>query len=92
MVFTRQAVSSNARYATLVERWATEALKEVEVKSLDEEGYFVSVAAAPGAWACEPTVQDAMRVLLEVLVDWAALQLADGEDDIPAFGAVGLAI
>lgn len=92
MVFAERAVSDNARYASLIERWATEALKEAEMKSLDEEGYFVSVAAAPGAWACEPTVEEAMKVLLEVLVDWAALKLADGADDIPAFGGVTLAI
>jgi predicted RNase H-like HicB family nuclease len=85
-------VSDSGLDANRVERWATEALKEAKVKSLDEEGYFVSVAAAPGAWACERTVDEAVTVLQEVLVDWVTLKLADGEDDIPTFGGVSLAI
>ncbi|MDE0288365.1 MAG: type II toxin-antitoxin system HicB family antitoxin [bacterium] len=92
MVFTRRAIGDSGLDADRIERWATEALKEAEVKSLDEEGYFVSVAAAPGAWACKPTVDEAMNVLQEVLVDWATLKLADGEDDIPALGGVSVAI
>ena len=88
MVFARQALGD----AGLVERWATAALNEAEVKSLEEEGYFVTVAAALGAWACEPTVDEAMAVLKDVLVDWATLKLADGDDDIPSFGGIGLGV
>ena len=86
MVLARQALDD----ARLIEQWSTAALNEVEVKSLDEEGYFASVPAARGAWACEPTVDEAMVVLKEVLVDWATLKLADGDDDIPSFGGIRL--
>ena len=78
------------RQADLIERWAAAALNEAKAKPLAEEGYFVSVAAASGAWACEPTVNEAMAVLREVLVDWATMKLADGDDDIPVFGEISL--
>ena len=86
MFLARQAFDD----ARLVEQWSTAALNEAEVKSLDEEGYFVSVPAARGAWACEPTVDEAMVVLKEVLVDWVTLKLADRDDDIPSFGGIRL--
>ena len=92
MVLARRAANETGQHASRIERWAMEALEQAEVKSLGQEGYSVSVVAAPGAWACEPTVDEAMKVLHEVLVDWATLKLADGEDDIPAFGGISLAI
>ena len=84
MVLARQALDD----ASLIEQWSTAALDEAEVTSLDEEGYFASVPAARGAWACEPTVDEALVVLKEVLVDWVTLKLADRDDDIPSFGGI----
>ena len=92
MVLAPQAPDDTGLEADRIERWATEALNEATVKSLAEEGYFVSVATAPGAWACEPTVDEAMEVLREVLVDWATLKLADGDGDIPVFGEISLGV
>ena len=86
MVSARQAPDG----AGLIDQWSSAALHEAQVKWLDEEGYSVSVPAARGAWACEPTVDEAMVVLKEVLVDWVTLKLADRDDDIPSFGGIGL--
>ena len=79
-------------HANRIERWATAAIAEAEVEQLnDPEGfYFASVPAAPGAWSYEPTVDEALAILQEVLVGWAILKLADGDDDIPDFAGIRL--
>lgn len=91
MVVTGKTTHDISRQAKQIGQWATTAIEYAKVKNLDGEGYFVSVAGAPGAWACEPTVGEAVKVLQSVLVDWATLKLADGEDDIPVFGGINLA-
>ena len=75
---------------SLLDRWATAALAEAEVEQLDdpERFYFASVPNAPGAWSYEPTPDEALAVLHEVLVGWATLKLADGDDDIPDFAGI----
>ena len=92
MVFARQVPDDAGLQAARIERWATAAVNEAEVKPLDEEGYFAMVSGARGAWACEPTADEAVAVLKEVLVDWATLKVADGDDDIPSFGGISLGI
>ena len=79
-------------HANRIDRWATAAIAEAEVEQLnDPEGfYFASVPNAPGAWSYEPTVGEALAVLQEVLVGWAILKLADGDDDIPDFAGIRL--
>ena len=67
-------------------------MNEAEVKPLEDEGYFARVSGACDAWACEPTADEAMAVLKEVLVDWATLKVADGDDGIPSFGGVSLGL
>lgn len=78
--------------ANRIDRWATVAIAEAEVERLDDpEGfYFASVPNAPGAWSYEPTADQARGVLHEVLVGWAMLKLADGDDDIPDFAGIRL--
>ena len=78
--------------ANRIDRWATAAIAEAEVEQLDDpEGfYFAGVPSAPGAWSYEATVDEALAVLHEVLVGWAILKLADGDDDIPDFADIRL--
>ena len=78
--------------ANRIDRWATAAIADAEVEKLvDPEGfYFATVPNAPGAWSYEPTVDEALAGLHEVLVRWAIPKLADGDDDIPDFAGIRL--
>ncbi len=76
----------------LVERWANAAVSHATVRTInDPAGLLAAVAGIDGAWGFGQSEDEALDDLRTVLVDWASLKLADGDDDIPTMEGVHLA-
>lgn len=56
MAVTDTAVATTAYDTTTITRWAKAAVAHAEVEAIsDPAGYFATVRACKGAWACGPT-------------------------------------
>lgn len=72
--------------------WARAAVAHAEVEPIsDPAGYFATVPACRGAWACGSTPESAIRELEEALTDWASVHLRTGNrPPLPAMGDISL--
>lgn len=86
MAVTDTAVATTACGTTTITRWAKAAVAHAEVEAIsDPAGYFATVPACKGAWACGPTPETAIRELEEALADWATVHLQTGnQPPLPA--------
>ena len=77
----------------LLAQWADAAVSHAVVRSIDDPaGLVAAVAGIDGAWGFGSSPEEALDDLKSVLIDWAALKLADGDDDIPSMEGVHLAV
>ncbi|MDE0168824.1 MAG: hypothetical protein OXS29_04825 [bacterium] len=85
-------VATTAYDTTTIGRWAKAAIAHAEVEAIsDPAGYFATVPACKGAWACGPTREAAVRELEDALADWAAVHLRTGnQPPLPAMGGISL--
>jgi len=68
----------------LVCPWAEAAASCAVVESIqDPDGFVATVSGLAGPWAFGETKEAALMELESVLRDWAAIKIADGDDDIP---------
>ncbi len=73
----------------LVQMWGEAALRHAYLReSADPPGFVATVAGLSGVWASGASRGAALEELLDVLVDWAAIKLDDGDDDIPVIDGV----
>ena len=71
--------------------WAEAAAKHAMLREIeDPAGVVATIAGLDGVWAQGVDARAAKAELLEVLVDWAALKVEHGDDDIPSIGGVSL--
>ena len=90
---TRDTITTTAGYDTAtIALWARAAIAHAEVEAIsDPAGYFASVPACRGAWACGPTPQAAIDDLEGALADWASVHLRTGNrPPLPAMGGISL--
>lgn len=74
-----------------VVKWAEAAAKHAKLREIDEPaGVVATVAGIDGVWAQGADVRAAKTELVEVLIDWAALKIEHGDDDIPSIDGVSL--
>ncbi len=72
-------------------KWAEAAAKHAKLREIDEPaGVVATVAGIDGVWAQGTDVRAAKTELVEVLIDWAALKIEHGDDDIPSIDGVSL--
>lgn len=92
MAATDTAVAITAQDTTAIARWAKAAIAHAEVEAIsDPVGYFATVPACKGAWACGSTPEAAIRELEEALADWAEVHLRTGnQPPLPAMGGISL--
>ncbi len=75
----------------LVETWAEAAAEHASLREInDSDGVVATVAGLEGVWAQGSDARAAKAELLEVLIDWAALKIEHGDDDIPSIDGVSL--
>ena len=76
----------------VIARWAKAAIAHAEIEAIsDPSGYFATVPACKGAWACGPTPEAAIRELEETLADWAAIHLRTGnKPPLPEIDGISL--
>ena len=75
----------------MIERWAELAVSHAIVRAVnDPTGHIATVAGIDGAWGFGQSEEEALDDLRSVLVDWASLELEDGDDDIPSMEGVHL--
>lgn len=86
------AVAITAKDTTAIARWAKAAIAQAKVEAMsDPAGYFATVPACKGAWACGTTPEEAIRELEDVLADWAGVHLRTGnQPPLPAMGGISL--
>ncbi|WP_419944085.1 type II toxin-antitoxin system HicB family antitoxin [Candidatus Poriferisodalis sp.] len=71
--------------------WAEAATKRASLREIeDPAGVVATVAGLDGVWAQGADAPAARAELLEVLIDWAALKIEHGDDDIPSIDGVSL--
>ena len=69
----------------LVETWAEAAAEHASLREIDDsDGVVATIAGLDGVWAQGADARAAKAELLEVLIDWAALKIERGDDDIPS--------
>ena len=74
-----------------VVKWAEAAVKHAKLREVDEAvGIVATVAGIDGVWAQGVDARAAKTELVEVLIDWAALKMEHGDDDIPSIDGVSL--
>lgn len=86
-------VTSTTGYDTsLIARWAKAAIANAEVEAIsDPPGYFATVPACRGAWACGATPEAAISELEEALADWVEVHLQTGNrPPLPTMGGISL--
>lgn len=77
----------------LLAQWAGAAVSHAVVRSIDDPaGLVATVVGIDGAWGFGSSPEEALDDLKSVLIDWAALKLADGDDDIPSMEGVHLVV
>lgn len=78
--------------STEIAWWAKAAIAHADVEAIsDPPGYFATVPACRGAWACGATPEAAVRELEKALADWAEVHLRTGnQPPLPAMGGISL--
>ena len=75
----------------LIDQWAEAAVSHATVEPIeDPNGLVATIAGLAGPWAFGETKEKALDELESVLRDWAAIKLADGDDDIPPMKGINL--
>ncbi|WP_420625039.1 hypothetical protein [Candidatus Poriferisodalis sp.] len=75
----------------LIVTWAEAAAKHASLREInDPAGVVATVAGLDGVWAQGADAGAVRAELLEVLIDWAALKIEHGDDDIPSIDGVSL--
>ena len=75
----------------LVGQWARAAASCATLESIqDPDGYVATISGLAGPWAFGESKEHALVELDSVLRDWAAIKLADGDDDIPPMKGIHL--
>ena len=88
-----EPVPSGSVLEKLLAQWADAAVSHAVVRSIDDPaGLVAAVAGIDGAWGFGSSPAEALDDLRSVLIDWAGLKLADGDDDIPSMEGVHLAV
>lgn len=84
--------SATACGASEIARWAEAAIVHAKMEVIsDPPGYFATVPACRGAWACGPTPEAAIRELEVALTDWAEVHLRTGNlPRLPVMGGLSL--
>ena len=86
---TSDTITTTAGHDTAtIALWARAAVAHAEVEPIsDPAGYFATVPAYRGAWACGSTPESAIHELEEALADWAAVHLRTGNrPPLPVIG------
>lgn len=75
----------------LVSQWAEAAVSYATVEPIrDPDGVVATISGLAGPWAFGESKEQALVELDSVLRDWAAIKLADGDDDIPPMKGIHL--
>ena len=75
----------------LVDQWAEAAVTFAAVEAIqDPDGFVATISGLAGPWAFGESKEQALVELDSVLRDWAAIKLADGDDDIPPMKGIHL--
>ena len=83
----RTSSDQQAQIAT----WAEAALEHAGLADIAESaGVVATVDGLDGVWAHGANAQAAKRELFDVLIDWAALKIEHGDDDMPGIDGVSL--
>ena len=88
-----EPVPSGSVLEKLLAQWADAAVSHAVVRSIDDPaGLVAAVVGIDGAWGFGNSPAEALDDLRSVLIDWAGLKLADGDDDIPSMEGVHLVV
>ena len=75
----------------LIDQWAEAAVSCATVEAIqDPDGFVATISGLAGPWAFGESQEQAIVELDSVLRDWAAIKLADGDDDIPPMKGIHL--
>ena len=67
-----------------IDQWAEAAVSYATVEPIqDPDGFVATISGLKGPWAFGEAKEEALAELESVLRDWAAIKLAEGDDDIP---------
>ena len=88
---SQTSVKSLTALEELVDQWAEAAVSCATVRRIeDPDGLVAAISGLAGPWAFGETEDKALDELESVLRDWAAIKLADGDDDIPPMKGINL--
>ena len=74
-----------------IDQWSEAAVSHATAEPIqDPDGLVATISGLPGPWAFGQTKEAALEELESVLRDWAAIKLADGDDDIPPMKGIHL--
>lgn len=71
-------------------RYEKAALETAHFERLEDGSWYAEIPGFPGVWANEKTQEACREQLGEVLKEWLALKLQDGDDDIPVVAGIDL--
>jgi len=75
----------------IIDRWAEAAVSYATVEQIqDPDGVVATISGLKGPWAFGESKEEAIAELESVLRDWAAIKLAEGDDDIPPMKGIHL--
>jgi predicted RNase H-like HicB family nuclease len=86
----REVTFSRPLPMSLIDRYATLAVRQATVRRLDDGTWFAEIPGFDGVWADESSVADAIGVLKEVVFDWVLVKIEAEDRDLPVLGEIDL--
>lgn len=74
----------------LIEKYAEVAVRHAILKRLADGEWFAKIPGFQGAWAKEPSQEQVLKVLEEVVLDWTLLKLEHRDRDLPVLEEIDL--
>ena len=74
----------------IFEQYKKAALEKARLEQLSDGTWYAEIPGFPGVWANDRDKEKCRQVLAEVLEEWLALKIQDGDDDIPVVGGINL--
>lgn len=76
--------------AALIDRYAKLAVRSASLKRLESGELFAEIEGMPGVWARGTSEKEVLEQLEEVIEDWTALKIQDGDKDLPIINGINL--
>lgn len=76
--------------ASAIERYLLAALRQANIKRLDDGTWYADIPGLEGVWANHESPLEMLEELQNVLLEWLILKIQDADRDIPVLDEVDL--